>query len=124
MPPILEKTVEFLKKVRPNHIFFNVFHPLPGTTIYRKLVSRKQKIPEWNRIGGSEAAGINYADMDRAKFERLYSKTKLTLMLPNNLYYFIRDNIHHPIGLLRAFFTQFKGVFSKTLRAIRRLLMR
>jgi len=117
-----EKTVKFLKKVRPNVISFIAFFPLPGTTVYKKLVLRNQTIPEWDKIGDPEAVGMNYADMDRGKFERLYSKTRLTLVLPNNLYYFIQDNIHHPTRFVRTFLTHGKPMITKSVRAMRRLL--
>lgn len=117
-----EKTVKFLKKVRPTVISFIVFFPLPGTAVYKNLLLQNQSIPEWDAIGDPEAAGTNYADMDKAKFERLYSKTKLTLVLPNNLYYFMRDNIYHPIRFVRTFLTHGKGMITKSVRAMRRLL--
>lgn len=119
-----EKTVRFLGRVKPSVISLSLFYPLPGTAIYRKLISQKQKMPDWDRIGDPEAADINYADMDKVKFERLYFKTKLTLVLPNNLYYFIRDNLNHPLGLFIALITQFKGAIIKSLRAVRYLLLR
>lgn len=117
-----KKTVSFLKKVKPNVISFSLFYPLPGTAIYKRLVSQRQKIPEWNRVGDSESADINYSNMDNEAFKKLYFKTRLTVILPNNLYHFIKDNIRHPISLFTAFAVQFKGVIIKNLRAIRYLL--
>lgn len=115
------KTVSFLKQARPTVIAMSLFYPLPGTAIYRKLVAEKQKIPAWDRIGDPEAAEVNYADMDKEKFERLYLRAKLFLVLPNNLYYFIRNNLGHPIGLIAALFTQFRGVFIRSYHALLRL---
>jgi len=117
----VEKTVDFLKTVRPNVISFSVFYPLPGTEVYRRLVLQEQRLPEWNETGDPEATGLTYAEMDSSEFAKLYVKTKLTLVVPNNLYFFIRDNIRHPIRLLRAFFTHSKGVIIKIARALRRL---
>lgn len=116
-----KKTISFLKKARPTVIAMSLFYPLPGTAIYKKLLLEKQEIHPWERIGDPEAADINYAAIAKEKFERLYWKAKLFLVLPNNLYYFIRRNIGHPFGLLTIVATQFKGVFIRSYHALLKL---
>jgi len=117
-----KKTVNFLKKAKPNLMAFSLFYPLPGTAIYKKLIAEEKEIPEWDRIGDPEAADINYADMDKETFKKLYFKTRLILILPNNLYHYIKDNIRHPVNLFMALLLQSKGAIIKASRAVLYLL--
>ncbi|MEK7309960.1 MAG: radical SAM protein, partial [Planctomycetota bacterium] len=115
------KTIDFLKKTKPHNIGFNLFMPLPGSFIYNKLKEEGKKILDWDSIGDPETAQINYADMPKSKFEELYLTARLKVILPINLYYFIKDNIKNPFRMIYVGATQFKGVVVKTVRAMLRL---
>lgn len=112
------KTVSFIKEVRPNNASLNIFMPLPGTEIYKKLREEGKLRTEWDDLGNPETPQMNYADMPAGDFERLYFNTKLKVILPLNLLQFVRDNIRHPYRLFYVAFTQFKGVITKAFKAM------
>lgn len=114
-------TVDFIKKIKPNSIGFNIFMPLPGTPIYEKLKAEKKPIPPWDEIGDPEGTQVSYADMPRERFYELYFKARLNVILPLNLYYFIKDNLNNPLRLVWIMFSQFKGVIIKTARSLGKL---
>jgi radical SAM superfamily enzyme YgiQ (UPF0313 family)/glycosyltransferase involved in cell wall biosynthesis len=114
-------TISFIKKIKPNMIGFNIFMPLPGTPDYEKLKARGEKLPAWADIGDQEAPHVNYADMPKGVFEKLYHKTRLMVILPMNLRSFLSDNICQPRRLLNIVFTQFGGIIKKTVYAAWRL---
>jgi anaerobic magnesium-protoporphyrin IX monomethyl ester cyclase len=112
------KTVSFIREVRPNRISLNIFMPLPGTEIYKKLKEEKKLLPDWDNLGNPEAPFINYADMPPSHFEKLYFKAKLKVVLPINLVNFIKDNIGHPIRFFYVILTQFKSVIRRLFKAV------
>jgi anaerobic magnesium-protoporphyrin IX monomethyl ester cyclase len=112
------KTVSFIKKVRPNRISLNIFMPLPGTEIYERLKKENKLLPDWDNLGNPEAPFINYANMSVSHFERLYFKAKLKVVLPINLINFIKDNIRHPVRLLYVILTQFRSVIRRLFKAV------
>jgi glycosyltransferase involved in cell wall biosynthesis len=111
------KTVKFIKKIKPNNIGFNIFMPLPGTYIYNKLRQENKPLPRWDEIGDPEGMQINYADMPKGRFEELYFNTRIKVVLPINLYYFIKDNLTNPLRLIRIIVSQFKGVILKAIHS-------
>lgn len=115
------KTIDFIKKAKPSHTAVNIFMPLPGTAIYNRLKSENRPIPNWDDFGDPDAPQVNYADVSKNEFERLYFKARLKVVLPMNLFSFVKDNIRHPLRLLLISLTQFKGIFIKILRSIVRL---
>ncbi len=115
------KTIEFIKKIRPSMIGFNIFMPLPGTPSYEQLKEEGKKLPSWGDIGDPEKPEANFADMPKETFERLYLKARLSVILPINLRNFITDNIKNPIRLIKVGLTQFRGVLIKTFRTVYRL---
>ena len=58
-----KKTVSFIKDTRPNNVSLNIFMPLPGTEIYKKLKESGNLLVNWDDIGNPETPCINYADM-------------------------------------------------------------
>jgi anaerobic magnesium-protoporphyrin IX monomethyl ester cyclase len=116
------RTIDFIKQTRPNSVGFNIFMPLPGTAIYNKLKEGGKTIPPWDEIGDPEGTRVCYADMSRQRFYELYLTTRLTVILPINLYYFIKDNLVNPLRLAWIIVSQFRGVIIKTIRSIARLL--
>ncbi|MCX5677977.1 MAG: radical SAM protein [Candidatus Omnitrophica bacterium] len=116
-----KETLSFIKRVKPNMVGFNIFMPLPGTSSYEALKRDKKTLPKWDDIGDPEMPHINYADMPRETFERLYLEARLKLILPLNLKAFIADNIRNPARLIRIALTQFRGVLIKTCRSFIRL---
>ncbi|MDI6733011.1 MAG: radical SAM protein [Planctomycetota bacterium] len=115
------KTLDFLRKTKPHNIGFNLFMPLPGSFIYNKLKAEGKHLPDWDSIGDPEMSQIIYADMSKPRFEELYLKARFKIILPINLYYFIKDNIKNPLRMIYIGLTQFKGVVVKTIRAMMRL---
>lgn len=116
-----KETISFLKITKPNNIAFNVFMPLPGTPSYEKLKGEGKRIPDWDQIGDPEHPENNYADMPEARFEELYYKARLKVILPINLYHFIKDNLRNPFRLIFILLTQFKGVIIKAFRSVIKL---
>lgn len=112
-----KKTISFIKQARPNNVSLNLFMPLPGTEIYNKLKKENKLLPEWDDLGNPEAPFINYADMPLGRFEELYFKAKLKVILPMNLYYFLRANFRHPLRVIYVISTQFKSVLSRAGKA-------
>lgn len=122
-----KKTVSFIKEARPHNVSLNIFMPLPGTEIYKKLKEDGRLLPNWDDIGNPETPQINYADMRPLRFEQLYFNTKLRVILPMNLLQFVKDNIRHPLRLLYVAATQFKSVIKRALQAateLRRIKMK
>lgn len=111
-------TVSFMRDVRPNNIALNIFMPLPGTVINNKLKEEGRILHNWDDLGNSETPFINYADMPPGIFEKLYFKTKLRVVLPINLFHFLKDNMFHPIRLSYIIFTQFKSVIRRLSKAV------
>lgn len=116
------KTISFIKETRPNNISLNIFMPLPGTQVHMKLKQDGRLIPNWDDFGDPAAPYINYADMPEHRFEELYFKAKLKVILPMNLFYFLKDNIGHPFRLSYIISTQFRGVLIRTFKSIKELL--
>jgi anaerobic magnesium-protoporphyrin IX monomethyl ester cyclase len=116
-----EKTIEFLGKIRPSNIGFNVFMPLPGTAAYNTLMSEGRVIPPWDEIGDPEMSSASYADMSREDFEKMYLLARFKVILPLNLRNFIKDNINNPFRLIFLLATQFWGTAIKTVNAFFRL---
>jgi radical SAM superfamily enzyme YgiQ (UPF0313 family) len=114
-------TIDFVKKVRPNMVGFNLFMPLPGTPSYEQLKREGRALPKWDDVGDPEAPQTNYADMSKEAFERLYIEARLKVILPINLRSFLADNARNPFRLIKVACTQFGGVLIKTSRSIARL---
>lgn len=112
------KTISFIKYTRPNNIAVNLFMPLPGTEIYKRLKDAGRLLHEWDDLGNIETPHLNYADMPPPIFQKLYFNTKLKVILPINLLHFIRDNIRHPLRLLYVLSTQFKSVLTRAVKAV------
>jgi hypothetical protein len=102
-------------------IGFNIFMALPGTPSYEELKLGGRPLPKWEDVGDQEAPQANYADMPAGMFEKLYLEARLKVILPVNLKNFIRDNIAHPVRLLKIGLTQFRGVIVKIFRMSARL---
>lgn len=115
------KTIDFIKRIRANMIGFNIFMPLPGTPSYQMLKEEGRPLPRWEDIGDPEAPQVNFADMSKEAFERLYLETRLNVILPMNLRSFLADNIHDPLRMVKIILTQFRGVVIKTLRSVAKL---
>jgi radical SAM superfamily enzyme YgiQ (UPF0313 family)/glycosyltransferase involved in cell wall biosynthesis len=115
------KTISFIKETHPNNVSLNLFMPLPGTEIYKKLKNEGKLLPNWDDIGNPETPYINYADMPSSYFERLYFNAKLRVILPSNLRHFIKDNIRHPLRLSYVAITQFKSVVTRAIKAVTKL---
>lgn len=116
-----KKTMEFVKRIRPNMVGFNIFMPLPGTPSYCALKKEGVELPKWEDIGDPEAPQGNFADMPKEVFEKLYLEARLKVILPMNLRAFLSDNIRNPFRMLKIGLTQFKGVIIKTARSIGKL---
>ena len=114
-------TIKFLEKVKPSNVGFNIFMPLPGTSIYRELKAAGRPIPPWDEIGDPELASISYADMSKEDFERMYLMARFKVILPTNLKNFIKDNMKNPLRLIFLLATQFWGTGMKTISAFFRL---
>lgn len=115
------KTIAFIKQACPNNVSFNIFMPLPGTEIYKKLKDEGRLFSNWDDIGNPETPCFNYADMPPHRFEKLYFNAKLKTILPINLKHFLRDNICHPFRLFYITATQFKSVLTRAVRAVIKL---
>jgi radical SAM superfamily enzyme YgiQ (UPF0313 family) len=113
-----KKTINFLWKIRPNTIGFNIFMPLPGTPVFKMLKEKNYPVPTWDQIGDPEAFKFNYADMRPGRFEKLYMKARITTILPMNLFYFLKYNINNPLRLFKMLTTQFQGVVVKLIRDV------
>ena len=116
-----KKTVSFIKEIRPSNVSLNIFMPLPGTEIYKRLKENGRLASNWDDLGNPETPQINYADMPPTRFERLYFSTKLKVILPINLLQFIKDNIRHPLRLFYVAVTQFKSVITRAIKALTEL---
>ncbi|MFH1508135.1 MAG: radical SAM protein [Candidatus Omnitrophota bacterium] len=116
------QTISFIKEVKPNNISLNLFMPLPGTQIYQKLKQEKKLLSSWDDLGNPEVPQMNYADMPGSEFEKLFFKAKLTVVLPLNLKYFLKDNITHPIRLIYVLATQFRSVIIRIFKALAGLI--
>lgn len=111
------RTIAFIKDTKPNNVSLNLFMPLPGTQIYRQLKAQNMLRMSWDDLGNPEAPQINYADMPGDEFEKLFFKAKLTVVLPLNLMYFLKDNSTHPVRLVYVLATQFRSVFIRMFKA-------
>lgn len=115
------KTVSFIRKARPNTVSLNLFMPLPGTQIYKALKEKGELKHNWDDIGNIEMPQINYADMPPSRFEKLYLTSRLKVILPLNLYHFLKDNMHNPFRLIYVASTQFKSVIARAFREVLKL---
>ncbi|MDD4979769.1 MAG: radical SAM protein [Candidatus Omnitrophica bacterium] len=115
------KTLSFIKQTRPNNVSLNLFMPLPGTQIYKKLKDEGRLLSNWDDIGNPETPCFNYAYMSPYRFEKLYFNAKLKIILPINLKHFLRDNICHPVRLFYILATQFKSVLTRAVKAMIKL---
>lgn len=116
-----KKTVSFIKKARPNTVSLNLFMPLPGTEIYKKLKAEGKLHLNIDDVGNIEMPQVNYADMSSDTFQKLYLKTRLTVILPMNIVNFLKDNIHNPFRLVYVSLTQFKSVIGRAFREVLKL---
>lgn len=116
-----KKTVFFIKEARSSNVSLNIFMPLPGTEIYKKLKDEGRLLSNWDDLGNPETPQINYADMPHTHFEKLYFNTKLKVILPINLLQFMKDNLRHPFRLFYVVATQFKSVITRAIKAVTEL---
>jgi len=114
-------TIKFIKRIKPTHISVNMFMPLPGTYIYNKLKEDNRLLPGWDNIGNQDTPQYNYADMSPSKFEELYLKARLTVIIPLNLLHFTLDNLSNPVRFFYIVSTQSLGMLIKVWHAIKRL---
>lgn len=115
------ETITFLRRIKPSNVGFNVFMPLPGTAVYKKLKEAGKSIPPWDEIGDPEMSSVSYAAMSRDEFEEMYIRARFQVILPTNLRNFIADNIHNPFRLVYLLMTQFWGTLCKSASALRTL---
>lgn len=118
-----EKTIAFLKKIRPGNIGFNMFMALPGTAEYVRLKKDGLVSYDWENVGDPEG-GKNYTAMSDRDFQKIYAKARLTVILPLNLANFVKYNIKNPIRFMYLILTQFRGIVLKTIRSDIRKLFR
>lgn len=116
-----KKTVSFIKKARPNTVSLNLFMPLPGTEIYKRLKAEGKLHLNIDDVGNIEMPQVNYADMPSDTFQALYLKTRLTVILPMNIVNFLKDNMNNPFRLIYVSFTQFKSVIGRAFREVMKL---
>lgn len=116
-----EATIKFLQETKPDNIGFNLFMPLPGTAVYKRLKEAGSPIPPWDEIGDPEVASVSYAAMSKEDFERLYLRARFKVILPMNLRNFIMANLGNPLRLVFLLATQFWGTTVKSLRGLFRL---
>jgi len=112
----LNETVDFMKKSRPNIILMNIFWPLPGTVSYNQLKQAQKKLPAWEDTDRATETKLNYSQMADDKFFELYNRIKLKVVLPNNIYFLLKDSAFHPVTffkLLRKHFGQYFKKISK-----------
>lgn len=114
-------TISFLKTIKPSNIGFNIFMPLPGTSIYKRLKEEGKVLPPWDEVGDPVVASVSYAAMTKDEFEKMYLTARFEVILPMNLKNFIRDNMKNPFRLIFLLTTQFWGTLSKTINALFRL---
>jgi len=116
-----EATILFLRKTKPDNIGFNMFMPLPGTQVYKRLKGSGQPMSPWDEIGDPEMSRVSYAAMSKEDFERLYLLARFKVILPMNLKNFIIANLNNPLRLAFLLATQFWGTIVKTANAFIRL---
>ena len=114
-------TVSFIKKAKPNTVSLNLFMPLPGTEIYKKLKAEGRLHTNIDDVGNIEMPQVNYADMSPNTFQKLYLKTRLTVILPTNIVNFVKDNINNPFRLIYVSLTQFNSVIARAFREVIKL---
>ena len=117
-----KQTISFIRRTKPDSVSLNLFMPLPGTQIYKVLKEKGELKHNWDDIGNIEMPQINYADMPPSRFEKLYLTSRLTVILPLNIYHFLKDNMNNPFGLIYVASTQFKNVLMRLLRELKKLL--
>ncbi|MFA5142611.1 MAG: radical SAM protein [Candidatus Omnitrophota bacterium] len=117
-----ELTIDFLKKIKPGNIGFNLFMALPGTPEYIKLKKTGDISYDWENVGNPEG-GKNYTAMSDRVFQKMYARARLSVILPLNLANFIRYNIRNPLRFIYLILTQSRGIIVKTVRSdLKRLL--
>ncbi len=115
------KTLSFIKKAKPNTVSLNLFMPLPGTEIYRRLTAEGKLAHDWDDVGNIEMPHVNYADMPPKRFEQLYLRARLSVILVLNIINFVKDNMHNPFRLFYVALTQFWNVILRAFREIAKL---
>jgi radical SAM superfamily enzyme YgiQ (UPF0313 family) len=115
------ETIKFLEKIKPSNVGFNIFMPLPGTSVYKELKESGKPIPPWDEIGDPVMSSVSYAAMSKEDFEKMYLLARFKVILPTNLKNFIKDNMKNPVRLIFLLATQFWGTGVKTVNAFFRL---
>ncbi|MEK6589180.1 MAG: radical SAM protein [Nitrospinota bacterium] len=97
------KTINFLKKARPDRIFVSKFYPIPGTQFYKNLVERGIiKISQnWDELNTLyvETDNFTFANMTAEKFLKLRNKANREIVLWTNYMYVVRKNFNKDIKL-------------------------
>ena len=112
-----QETISFLKRIRPSSIGFNIFMALPGTPAYVALKKEGKISYDWENVGNPEGNTANYTAMSNTEFQQMYSRARLSIILPSNLRNFVTDNIKSPARFIYLILTQFKGILIKTIRS-------
>lgn len=92
------KTINFLKKTRPDKIRVSKLYPLPGTSIFMDLVNAgiiQKEYKNWDEIGERyDINDVTFADMRYERFLYLWNKLNREIALPTNYMFGIRANFN------------------------------
>ncbi len=93
------KTIEFLKKARPNNIGIAKFFPLPGTIDYDYLTKNnifKAEFEDWDKICEDYVVSdFTFADISPQRFKALTNKLNREIGIYTNYLFEIKNNMRN-----------------------------
>jgi len=98
----LNKTEQFMKKIKADWIGFGEFVPLPGSQLFNNLVSQGRT----TRKKAEELGSFNFTNIDDKTLENFIQKIRCRIVLPTRIKSYLIHNIKKPAAysyLLKLF---------------------
>ncbi|MCK5594817.1 radical SAM protein [bacterium] len=96
----IKESMKFLRAVKPNHISVYKLIPLPATSVFEELESKKMILRDWD-IYINDNTEQNFTNMSSNKLVDMLNDIQVNIVMPNNNVNYIRYNLFRTIKALR-----------------------
>jgi len=94
------ESIKFLRAVKPNHISVYKLIPLPATSVFEELESKKMILRDWD-IYINDNTEQNFTNISNDKLMSMINDIQTNIVTPNNNVNYIKYNLFRTIKALR-----------------------
>ena len=94
------ESIKFLRAVKPNHISVYKLIPLPATSVFEELESKKMILRDWD-IYINDNTEQNFTNISNDKLVSMINEIQTNIVTPNNNVNYIRYNLFKTIKASR-----------------------